>query len=255
MRSLNDVSSVNWIKADWPAPAGIIAGCTTRAGGVSAGRYAALNLGDHVGDAPAKVAENRRRLVAALELPAEPCWLEQVHGNRVIDADPASVATADGVVSRDGRDVLGIMTADCLPVLLCSEASLEIAALHCGWRSLAAGIIPRAVERLESPPSALLAWLGPAISQPAFEVGDDVRDVFLSGIHGASACFEPNERGRWQADLYALARLYLADAGVGAVYGGGHCTYSDDRRFFSYRRDGETGRMASVITRTREGAV
>ena len=247
---MNDSEAVRWIEADWPAPDGIIAGCTTRMGGVSTGPYRTLNLGDHVGDLPASVAENRHRFITATGLAAEPCWLRQVHGNRVTDANPSAIETADGVISRDGLAVLAIMTADCLPVLLCSTEAVEIGAIHCGWRSLAAGIIQRTVDRLESPPSALMAWLGPAISQKAFEVGDDVRDIFLSGIHGASACFEPNERGRWQADLYALARLYLGDAGVAVVHGGGLCTYGDEDRFFSYRRDGQTGRMASFIARS-----
>ncbi len=239
--------ALSWIKADWPAPDGLVAGCTTRAGGVSAGPYASLNLGWHVGDDPARVAENRRRFVAATGLAAEPAWLRQVHGNDVVDADPSTEREADGAVSVAGRETLGILTADCLPVLICSTGRREIAALHCGWRSLSAGIVARAVERLRSPRASLLAWLGPAISQPAFEVGDDVRDVFLAGVHNAAQCFEANARGRWQADLNGLARLYLAEAGIESVFGGGYCTREDGERFFSYRRDGTTGRMASFL--------
>ena len=249
-----DSKAVDWIEADWPAPSGIIAGCTIRTGGVSEGPYAALNLGAHVGDDPERVAENRRRFVAATGLAAEPAWLKQVHGSHVVDADPSSETEADGVVSLDGRHALGILTADCLPILLCSTQGPEIAALHCGWRSLSGGIVRHAVDRLRSPRTSLMAWLGPAIAQPAFEVGDDVRDVFLAGIPEAARCFEPNRRGRWQADLYGLARLYLADAGVESVYGGGYCTRDDSARFFSYRRDGTTGRMASFLC-WRPGAV
>ena len=241
--------SIELIAADWPAPDGIVAGATTRGGGASSARYASLNLGMHVGDDATAVAENRRRLVAAAGLPGEPAWLTQVHGDRVIDAaDPVS-READGAISADGRSVLGILTADCLPILVCSTETDEIAALHCGWRSLAAGIVGNAVSMLSARPSSLLAWLGPAIAQPAFEVGDEVRAAFLARIHDAHDCFEANERGRWQADLYALARRFLASSGVESVYGGGLCTHADDTRFFSYRRDGETGRMASYIAR------
>jgi len=240
---------VEILAADWPAPDDIVAGVTTRAGGVSRGSHATLNLAAHVGDAEDAVAENRRRFVAAAGLPGEPAWLDQVHGDRVVDAASPAPQEADAVVSRDGRAVLAILTADCLPVLLCSTATPEIAALHCGWRSLSGGLVQNTVDRLRSAPSALMAWLGPGISQSAYEVGDDVRDVFLAGIDDAAACFQPNARGRWQADLYALARRYLAQAGVTAMYGGGYCTHDDERRFFSYRRDGATGRMASFITR------
>ena len=239
------------IAADWPAPAGVIAGTTTRAGGVSGGRYASLNLGLHVGDDPGAVLENRRRLVAALGLPAEPRWLDQVHGAAVIDSDAldpvAAPPVADAAVSPSGKSVLGILTADCLPILLCDTNSPAIGALHCGWRSLAAGIVEASVRKLGVDPEGLLAWLGPAISQPAFEVGDDVRDLFLAGIEGAAACFVPNRNGRWQADLVALARLYLARAGVAQVYGGGWCTAGRADLFYSYRRDGPTGRIASVV--------
>lgn len=240
------------ILADWPAQAGIIAGCTTRTGGVSEGVYESLNLGAHVGDRADRVERNRNRLLREAGLPAEPAWLRQVHGTDVARLDELQTAEpeADAAVSGGGQRVLGILTADCLPVLICSTTSPELAALHCGWRSLAGGIIRHCVDRLASPAGNLLAWLGPAISQPAFEVGDEVRDAFLAGIEDAAACFEPNEKGRWQADLYALARLHLGQAGVESVYGGGLCTFGDSARFFSYRRDGQCGRMASFIGRT-----
>lgn len=241
------------IHADWPAPAGVLACTMTRQGGVSTGPYAELNLGAHVGDDPAAVAENRTRLGNVLDLPATPRWLGQVHGTRVIRAGAAlfdaGPPAADAVVCHRGKQVLAILTADCLPVLFCDRHSNAIGAAHCGWRGLAGGVIEATVRELEVPPDRLIAWLGPAISQDAFEVGDEVRDLFLAGIEGAAECFEPNTNGRWQADLYALARLYLARAGVVQVYGGTHCTYRNPDLFFSYRRDGQCGRMASVIFR------
>ena len=243
------------IRAQWPAPRDVVALTTTRAGGVSSGAYASMNLGAHVGDDPAAVAANRAQLVRHLELPEEPRWLQQVHGARVIRAGSREFSDgppdADAVVCPKGRHVLAVMTADCLPVLLCDTHGRGLAAIHCGWRSLAAGIIGKAVATLGADPDGLLAWLGPAISQPAFEVGDEVRDIFLAEIEDAAACFEPNENERWQADLYALARLYLERANVHRVFGGGYCTYRDSERFFSYRRDGKCGRMATLIYRNR----
>lgn len=244
--------TIDVVSADWPMH-DVLACTTTRDGGVSRGRYATLNLAAHVGDDDAAVAANRRRMRDALDLEGEPLWLDQVHGATVVDA--ADVAaddpppTADAVVSRDGLRTLGILTADCLPILLCSVANAEIAALHCGWRSLSSGIVAETVDALDSAGADLIAWLGPAISAPAFEVGDEVREAFLAGVGDADACFTANERGRWQADLYGLARRYLAAAGVERVYGGGLCTYGDSRRYFSYRRDGRCGRMATLIRR------
>lgn len=242
------------IEADWPAPTGVRAGTTLRTGGVSEGIYASLNLGAHVGDAPAAVAENRERFTASCKLPGRPQWLQQVHGTDVVVAEqlvPGSAPpAADAIVSFAGTAVLGILTADCLPIVICSHKGPEIAALHCGWRSMAGGIITRTIDTMRSGPSDLMAWLGPAISQPAFEVGDDVRDVFLAGIEDAVRCFAANERGRWQADLFGLARLYLEAAGVERIYGGGLCTFADEARFYSYRRDGQCGRMATFVCRS-----
>lgn len=244
--------SVEFISADWPAT-GVFGGTTTRVGGVSTGPYASLNLGDHVGDDSAAVRANRERLRTAARLPAEPHWLNQVHGADVCLVEgrrnSGAPVTADAAISPDGRAVLAIMTADCLPVLLCSGTSDELAVMHCGWRSLAAGIVAETVGRLLSDPADLMAWCGPAIAQPAFEVGDDVRDVFLAGVEDAINCFEANDNGRWQADISGLARRYLAAAGVEAVFESGLCTYADEGRFFSYRRDGQCGRMASVLYR------
>lgn len=245
--------SIALIEADWPAPEGIVAVCTTRAGGVSEGVYTSLNLGDHVGDHASHVAENRRRLREYCDWPDEPIWLRQVHGHQVVSTADPDVADeppeADAIVSADGLDVIAILTADCLPIVMCSDATSELAAMHCGWRSLSGGIVNQTIETLNARPDELLAWLGPAISQRAFEVGDEVRDVFLAGVDDAASCFWQNDEGRWQADLYGLARLYLEAAGVERIFGGDWCTHSDSERFFSYRRDGQTGRLATSIYR------
>lgn len=241
--------SAAWLRPDWPAPAGIVAGTTTRAGGVSEGVFASLNLGGHVGDDPSRVAENRRRFVADCGLRAEPGWLTQVHGTAVRVAGSTAPPEADAAIARDPGSTAAVLTADCLPILLCADRGDEIAAIHAGWRGLAAGIVAETIVRMKTPPERLLAWLGPAISQPAFEVGDEVRAAFAAADPGSRACFRRNDRGRWQADLYALARRRLGGAGVDAVYGGGLCTFTDRTRFFSYRRDGQCGRMATFIHR------
>lgn len=240
---------IDWLRPEWPLPGNVLAATTTRRGGVSEGLYGELNLGAHVGDSPAAVRENRRRLTAALNLTADPAWLCQVHGTRVIDVsaigdDPPE---ADASVSDVAGQVCVVMTADCLPVLFASADGRRVGAAHAGWRGLLDGVLENTVQALESPPETLTAWLGPAISQPAFEVGSDVRDAFVSADADAAAHFDANARGRYQADLYALARQRLARAGVTAVYGGGWCTFGDPDRFFSYRRDGACGRMATII--------
>ncbi len=241
--------SLQWIRAEWPAPAGIVAGTTTRTGGVSDGVYASMNLGAHVDDDPARVAENRCRFVAGCGLPAEPDWLTQVHGTAVRLQGDTAPLEADAAIAREPGTTVAVLTADCLPILLCADSGEEIAAIHAGWRGLAAGIVDATLANMRTPPGRLLAWFGPAISQSAFEVGDEVRAAFVAGDAGAEACFQSNERGRWQADLYALARRHLEAAGVRAVHGGGLCTVGDTERFFSYRRDGQCGRMATFIHR------
>lgn len=236
------------IEADWPAPAQVRALCTTRGGGVSDGPFASLNLAEHVGDAAAAVARNRERLRRELGLPSEPGWLTQVHGCGVarVGRDPRG-GEADAAIGDGPGQVCAVMTADCLPVLLCDVDGSIVAAVHAGWRGLAAGVIEVAVRRMGVAPDRLMAWLGPAIGPTAFEVGDEVRACFLAADAAVEDAFRRSPNGRWLADLYALARRRLAAIGVESVSGGGLCTFSEPRRFFSYRRDGVTGRMASVI--------
>lgn len=239
---------VRCLYPDWPAPARVHACTTLRGGGVSRPPFDSLNLAAHVGDDPAAVRENRRRLRAQLSLPGEPHWLEQVHGTEIVELDDGAAATAaaDGAVARRPGVVCAVLTADCLPLLLCDRTGHNVAAVHAGWRGLAAGVIEEALQRLRVPGEELYAWLGPAIGARAFEVGDEVRAAFVAHDRAAAAAFAAHN-GRWCADLYHLARQRLAAAGVRQVYGGSACTWSDATRFFSYRRDGQCGRMATLI--------
>lgn len=236
----------DWIVPDWPAPESVRALVTTRTGGVSAGPYASMNLATHVGDDPAAVAENRRRLRA--HLPGEPLWLNQVHGSAVVDAAASAPGVdADAAFAREKHVVCVVQTADCLPILLCNEDGTAVAAVHGGWRGLAAGVIEAALQALPTPPEKLLAWLGPAIGPQAFEVGPEVREVFVAHAPDAAQAFAARGTGKWLADLYLLARQRLRDSGVARVYGGGCCTFGEATRFYSFRRDGATGRMAALI--------
>jgi len=236
------------IAPEWPAPESVRAVITTRQGGVSRAPFDSLNLALHVGDDPAAVAENRRLLQTLAELPSEPEWLDQVHGTRVLDC-PArrNDRQADAATTTRSGQVLAVMTADCLPLLLCNRQGSRVAAVHAGWRGLAAGVIEQAVASFKQPGDQLLAWLGPAIGPLAFEVGDEVRERFVSIDPDAAGAFQSARPGHWMADIYRLARLRLQRLGVGFVGGGDYCTVNDSRRFFSYRRDGVTGRMASLI--------
>jgi hypothetical protein len=239
------------IEPDWPAPRGVRAVATTRLGGVSTGPYASLNLGDHVGDDAAAVAANRARLRAALALPDEPLWLRQVHGVGVAEARAnGRGAEADALVADAPRLVCAVLTADCLPILLCDDAGSHVAAVHAGWRGLAAGVIEATIADVSGrgvAPERLLAWMGPAIGAAAYEVGAEVREAFLAADAGTARGFTPNARGRWQLDMALLARRRLGAAGVTRVWGGNLCTHADSRRFFSHRRDGTCGRQATLI--------
>jgi polyphenol oxidase len=243
----------DWLEADWPAPPAVRLISTFRGAqgtGVSRAPYASLNLGDHVGDDQAAVAENRRRLRAAAGLPSEPAWLNQVHGTNVADLDASGVGVAaDAAMASRSGTVCAILTADCLPIALSTESGDRVAAAHGGWRGLAAGVIQSTVRSMGVAPGRLLAWLGPAISAKHFEVGAEVRDAFLRRDLQAADAFQPNARGRFMADLAMLARLELNRLGVVRVYGGGECTYARADRYFSYRRDGVTGRQATLIWR------
>ncbi len=239
---------MEWIDAEWPAPPWVRALATTRLGGVSTGPYAGLNLGDHVGDEPQRVARNRALLRQGLRLPAEPIWLRQVHGCAVTEAGELAVdCEADAIIARGPGRVCAVLTADCLPLLLTDRDGTQVAAVHAGWRGLAGGVIEAAVGRFATPPSSLRVWLGPAIGPGAFEVGAEVREGFLGLSPQAAAAFVPLGQGKWLADLYLLARQRLAGLGVDKVWGGDLCTFGDPGRFYSYRRDGATGRMASLI--------
>jgi YfiH family protein len=236
------------IEPDWPAATSVKSLTTTRQGGVSQGPYASLNLADHVGDAADDVQRNRLTIQRRLSLPKPPVWLRQLHSDRVVDAAHCEQCPcADASFAAQAQVVCAVLTADCLPVLFCDRAGTRVAAAHAGWRGLAAGVLESTVRALDIEPQRLLAWLGPAIGPAVFEVGGEVRRSFVDRQAEAARAFLPRANGRWLADLYELARIRLLAVGVSAVYGGGLCTFSDRERFYSYRRDGVTGRMASLI--------
>ena len=271
-------SGLAWITPDWPAPPTVRAATTTRSGGISRAPYASLNLAAGTGDAPAAVARNRARVVSALGLEREPCWLDQIHGSDVVRAARyATAPRADASVGDAGSPPCAVLTADCLPVVLCDAAGTRAGIAHAGWRGLAGGVIERCVAAMERPAGDLLAWLGPAIGADSYEVGPEVRAACLDTDPGARHTFAPcvsdraedsplasarNAEGpaeprrasspsapradRWFADLYAIARRRLESLGVERVYGGGFCTCRDPARFFSHRRDGVTGRFATL---------
>lgn len=258
-------NNCNWIKPTWPAPSQVKAFSTVRTGGVSAKPFDSFNLGNHVGDDPRSVAENRNILSQGLRLPETPRWINQVHGTDIIDLENYPVTSlpnlpnADASISFKPHQVALVLTADCLPILLCDQKASCIAAIHAGWRGLAAGIIQRAVEKLKCDPSSLMAWLGPAIGPTAFEVGQEVKEAFsLAGDEKAfkaltstsgktSGKTSGQTPGKWLADLYILARLRLAHLGIQNIYGGEYCTFKEEDKFFSYRRANPTGRQATII--------
>ena len=240
-------TAIGWITPDWPLAGHVNVVSTLRAGGVSAGPYASLNLAAHVGDRPEAVAANRLLLREALHLPAEPLWLEQVHGVHVVRHEEAGPGVrADAAVAFEPGRVCAVMTADCLPVVFADRAATRVAVAHAGWRGLLGGVLEATVTRLGGESGDLHAWLGPAIGPAAFEVGSEVREAYVARVPASEGCFARNERDRYLADLYGLAGLVLERAGVGAVHGGGWCTHDDAERFFSFRRDGVTGRMATL---------
>ncbi|MGV6826010.1 MAG: peptidoglycan editing factor PgeF [bacterium] len=230
---------------DWPAPEGVRAIQTTRVGGVSVAPWDSLNLGDHVGDTANHVHENRQLLYEYGQLPRMPVWLHQVHGTDV--ASSPSASCADARTSSHPGEVCAVMTADCLPLLLTNRDATEVAAIHAGWKGLAAGILGATVAKMASDPAELIVWMGPAIGPKAFEVGHDVREAFLSVNPVHQQAFAPVDADHWLVDIYLLASQQLNSLGVHSIYGGGYCTVSESERFYSYRRDGVTGRMASLI--------
>jgi YfiH family protein len=245
---MTEADSIDCIRPDWPAPPGVHALTTLRGGGCSRGAYAGFNLAMHVDDDSAAVSRNRQLLRQRLQLSSEPVWLSQVHGRCLLRADKAGDnAEADGSWCMVTGTVCAVLTADCLPLLFCDRAGSRVAAIHAGWRGLHRGIISAAVETLSVPARDLLVWLGPAIGADAFEVGADVFESFMQQNPANAAAFRSRDATHWLCDIYALARIELNVLGVEAVYGGDFCTYSDPDRFYSFRRDGVTGRMASLI--------
>jgi YfiH family protein len=240
-----------WIRPAWPAPGNVRAVCTTRTGGCSDGPWSSLNLGDRCGDDPERVRRNRQRL--SERLPAPPQWLRQVHGTAVARhpgeplVEAGAAPEADALVAFEPGRVCAVLTADCLPVLFCDRAGSRVAVAHAGWRGLAGGVLEATVRALETEPADVLAWLGPAIGPAVYEVGDEVAGAFRDSLGADFAGALTPSGERWLLDLYAAARLKLAAAGLTVVRGGGLCTYSDPARFFSHRRDGVTGRQASLI--------
>ena len=234
-----------FIIPDWAAPSTVRAGTSCRKGGASAPPYASLNPAAHVGDSPQAVATNRARL----GLPGEPGWLQQVHGTRVavLEQNGQIGLEADAAYTRTPGVICAVLTADCLPVLLCDRQGREVAAVHAGWRGLSSGVIEAALDAFQAPADQILAWLGPAIGPEVYEIGEEVRTAFVDAEPAAAAAFTGTRPGHWLMDIYALARRRLQQRGIEQISGGEYCTFTDARRFYSYRRDGVTGRMASVI--------
>lgn len=249
---MSPLTSNHLLLPDWPAPATVRAVSSTRLGGCSTGAFASLNLGDHVGDSDKCVAQNRRQFIIQSQMPAEPLWLKQVHGTSVarpdlLDASVCRPIIADAAYSCAAQKVCVVMTADCLPLLVCDKAGREVAAIHAGWRGLAAGVIEQTIQHFQAQAADIMVWLGPAIGPQAFEVGAEVRAEFVAQHPSTEVAFRAQQPGKYLADLYQLARIRLAALGITAIYGGNYCTYQQADYFFSYRRDSQTGRMASAI--------
>lgn len=240
-------SETSWIEVEWPVPDHVRAGTTTRIGGTSPPPYSTFNLALHVGDDPEAVLTNRRRLRQRLGLPAEPQWLNQRHGGCVVDIGGDRDVDADGAYTNQPGKVCCILTADCIPLLLTNAGGTEIAAVHVGWRGLCAGVAISALQRFAAPPRKILAWLGPHIGPAPYVVGDDVRCACRTALSGADRAFTRAEDGRWHGGLADLLRLQLRELGLVEIQGCPDCTFQDSGRFFSYRRERTTGRMASLI--------
>lgn len=234
---------------EWPAPSNVFAYSTTRLGGFSKGAYHSFNLGKLTEDNPQSVTANRELLQQELKLPGEPFWIKQIHGTTVINAHgDSTLPEADASYTQEAKQVCLIMTADCLPILICNRAGTVVAAVHAGWRGLLAGVIENTISAMGLPGSELLAWLGPAIGPQIFEIGTDIRDQFLQKDPQAEVAFQDAATGKCLANIYLLAKLRLAKIDVNQVFGGTHCTYNEPELFYSHRRDkGITGRMASLI--------
>ncbi|MDO9267921.1 MAG: peptidoglycan editing factor PgeF [Methylobacter sp.] len=260
------MSGINhWLTPDWPAPANIHAATLLRTGGVSCGPYASLNPAMHVGDDAELVKQNRQVIKELLNLPGDPVWLDQIHSNRAVQADLSfakegrgGLPKADASYTAESAVVCAVMTADCLPLLVCAADGSQVAAIHAGWRGLLAGVIGNTITSMQSPLPPLckrggrgdfLVWLGPAIGPDCFEVGAEVRNAFLEKSAAFIKAFKEQNNGQWLADIYQLARIDLAMLGIDKVYGGGFCTVTEHERFYSYRRDKQTGRMATLIWR------
>ncbi|MEQ1486619.1 peptidoglycan editing factor PgeF [Methyloglobulus sp.] len=238
----------HWLQPDWPAPVNVHAATTLRTGGVSKGEYASLNPATHVGDSADLVSQNRHILKTMLNLPSEPIWLNQTHSNRAVKAIATDAPQeADASYTDQPGIVCTVMTADCLPLLVCSTDGTEIAAIHAGWRGLLDGVIDNTINALKN--KDLLVWLGPAIGSERFEVGVEVHTAFLTKSAEYAPAFKQQSQDKWLADIYQLARINLATLGINKVYGGNFCTVTDKERFYSYRRDQVTGRMATLIWR------
>ncbi len=256
-KTMTTLNSSAWIVPDWPAPPKVRSLITTRVGGVSRGVYSSFNLALHVGDDSSSVETNRARLremtlsVSDAQVACAPCWLNQVHGTRVVDASiwtaDDQAPEADAAYTRQAGSACVVMTADCLPVLLCDEAGSVVAAAHAGWRGLLAGVLESSIGAMGQANGKLMAYLGPAIGPQAFEVGGEVRSAFVAKHAHSAAAFKPCGQEKWLADIYLLARQRLEALGVEEIFGGSFCTVGDADRFFSYRRDRQTGRMVSMI--------
>lgn len=249
------MNTLFYLPVDWPGgevakPKNVRACTTLRAGGVSTGVYSEYNLADHVGDDPQVVLSSRAKLLEDLHLPSEPVWLEQVHSNKVVRADElvaGQTIQADASTTANKGIVCVVMTADCLPVFICNQRGTEVAVAHAGWRGLHAGIISNTIKAMNSSADELLVYLGPAIGAEVFEVGEDVLDAFVDKNSANKSAFVATKKGHYLCDIYQLARIELQSIGVEKIAGGDYCTYRDEQRFYSYRRQENTGRMASLI--------